>query len=217
MTDTATDDYLANGFNQRLGFGERPALIVIDFVDAYLKPESPLYAGVEDALASSTRVLHAARAAGIPIIYTVVEQDEGVAGGGIFARKVKGLATLATGSPLGAIAAPLAPQPGESILSKKYASSFFGTSLATDLTVLGRDSVILVGLSTSGCVRATAVDAMQHGFIPLVVREAVGDRRPEPHDAALFDLDAKYADVVSESETLDHLTALTPPTDRSAH
>ncbi|MFP7760188.1 isochorismatase family protein [Marisediminicola sp. LYQ134] len=208
MSDTTAHDYLENGFNGRLGFGERPALVVIDFVDAYLEPDSPLYAGVEIELESATRVLHAARAARIPVIYTVVEQETSGAGGGLFARKVSGLSTLAAGSPLGAIAAPLTPEPGESVVSKKYASSFFGTSLASDLTVLGRDSVILVGLSTSGCVRATAVDAMQHGFIPLVVREAVGDRRPEPHAAALFDLDAKYADVVSEADTLAHLGGL---------
>ncbi|VXC17699.1 Isochorismatase [Pseudoclavibacter sp. 8L] len=205
---SADNDYAAAGFGQRLGFGRRPALIVIDFVDAYLVESSPLYAGVEDELASAARVLHSARAAGIPVLYTVVEQDTGPTGGGVFARKAAGLATLATGSPLGAIAAPLTPQQGEPILSKKYASSFFGTSLATDLTVLGCDSVILVGLSTSGCVRATAVDACQHGFIPLVVRDAVGDRRSEPHEAALFDLDAKYADVVSEQDVVTYLAGL---------
>ncbi|GAB3302319.1 hypothetical protein GCM10027427_28830 [Pseudoclavibacter terrae] len=205
---SADNDYAAAGFGQRLGFGRKPALIVIDFVDAYLVETSPLYAGVEDELASAARVLQSARAAGIPVLYTVVEQDTGPTGGGVFARKAAGLATLATGSPLGAIAAPLTPAAGEPILSKKYASSFFGTSLATDLTVLGCDSVILVGLSTSGCVRATAVDACQHGFIPLVVRDAVGDRRSEPHEAALFDLDAKYADVVSEHDVVDYLAGI---------
>ncbi|WES62841.1 isochorismatase family protein [Microbacter sp. GSS18] len=209
MTDTtATDDYLANGFNQRLGFGKRPALVVIDFVDAYLKEDSPLYAAVERELESATRILEAAREADIPIIFTVVEHAPNGAGGGLFARKVKGLETLALGSPLGSIAEPLTPLESEPVISKKYASCFFGTSLATDLTVLGCDSVILVGLSTSGCVRATGVDAMQYGFVPIIVRDAVGDRRPEPHDAALFDLDAKYADVVSEKETLDYLAAL---------
>lgn len=205
---TANTDYATAGFGGRLGFGERPALIVIDFVDAYLVEGSPLYAGVEKELESATRVLESARQAGIPVLYTVVEQDKGPTGGGVFARKAKGLETLAKGSPLGAIAAPLAPREGEPIVSKKYASSFFGTSLATDLTVLGRDSVILVGLSTSGCVRATAVDACQHGLIPLVVRDAVGDRRPEPHEAALFDLDAKYADVVGEREVVEYLASL---------
>lgn len=205
---SAASDYAASGFGRRLGFGSRPALLVIDFVDAYLVPGSPLYAGVEKQLESATRVLEAARAAGIPVLYTVVELESGPTGGGVFARKAAGLELLAKGSPLGAIAEPLTPQPGEPIIAKKYASSFFGTSLSTDLTVLGCDSVLLTGLSTSGCVRATAVDACQHGFIPLVVREAVGDRRPEPHDAALFDLDAKYADVVGEAEVLEYLTSL---------
>lgn len=212
MTTTATisaaSDYEASGFGRRLGFGRRPALLVIDFVDAYLVPGSPLYAGVEEPLASAARVLDAARDAGIPVLYTVVEQESGPTGGGVFARKAAGLELLAKGSPLGAIAEPLTPRDGEPVIAKKYASSFFGTSLSTDLTVLGCDSVILVGLSTSGCVRATAVDACQHGFIPLVVRDAVGDRRPEPHEAALFDLDAKYADVVGQREVIEHLAGL---------
>lgn len=207
-TISAASDYAASGFGRRLGFGSRPALLVIDFVDAYLVPGSPLYAGVEKQLESATRVLTAARAAGIPVLYTVVELENGPTGGGVFARKAAGLELLAKGSPLGAIAEPLTPLPDEPIIAKKYASSFFGTSLSTDLTVLGCDSVLLTGLSTSGCVRATAVDACQHGFVPLVVRDAVGDRRSEPHDAALFDLDAKYADVVGEDEVLAYLAAL---------
>jgi maleamate amidohydrolase len=205
-----TESYRDSGFNQRLGFGRSPALVVVDFVDAYLVESSPLYAGVEDALASATRILAQARQAGIPVIFTVVEHSENGAGGGYFAKKVSALKFLAEGSPLGKIAEPLTPQPGEAILSKKYASAFFGTNLATDLRFLGCDSVILVGLSTSGCIRASAVDAMQHGFIPLVVREAVGDRHPAPHEASLFDLDAKYADVVSEKDTLDYLAKWTP-------
>lgn len=212
---SATDDYLANGFNGRLGFGRAPALVVVDFVDAYLVAESPLYAGVEDALASAEQVLRASRAAEIPVIFTVVQHEASGAGGGLFARKVGGLSTLAAGSPLGAIAAPLAPVPGETVIAKKYASAFFGTSLASDLTVLGCDSVILVGLSTSGCIRATAVDAMQHGFIPIVVRQAVGDRHAAPHDAALFDLDAKYADVLDAPVVVAYLRAWGDGSNRS--
>ena len=202
-------DYVTSGFNQRLGFGQTPALLVVDFVDAYLVPSSPLYANVENALESAERVLAGAREAGIPVIFTVVEHSEHGAGGGYFAKKVAGLKFLAEGSPLGKIAESLTPQTGESVISKKYASAFFGTNLATDLRFLGCDSVILVGLSTSGCIRATAVDAMQHGFIPLVVREAVGDRHSTPHEASLFDLDAKYADVVSDQDVLDYLAGLT--------
>jgi len=202
--------YLDSGFNQRLGFGRNPALLVVDFVDAYLVESSPLYAGVEDALASAERILVKARQVGIHIFFTVVEHSENGAGGGYFAKKISALKLLAQGSPLGKIAEPLTPQPGEAIVSKKYASAFFGTNLATDLRFLGCDSVILVGVSTSGCIRASAVDAMQHGFIPLVVRDAVGDRHSDPHEASLFDLDAKYADVISEREALDYLGGWKP-------
>jgi maleamate amidohydrolase len=208
MDEELTGSYLQGGFHQRLGFGKTPALLVVDFVDAYLEPSSPLYAGVEEALASATRILQRARSAGIPVIFTVVEHSEDGAGGGYFAKKISALKLLAQGSPLGKIATPLTPEPGEAIVSKKYASAFFGTNLATDLRFLGCDSVIIVGLSTSGCIRASAVDAMQHGFIPLVVRDAVGDRHPAPHEASLFDLDAKYADVISEKDTLEYLASL---------
>ncbi|OZC55537.1 hypothetical protein CH267_13265 [Rhodococcus sp. 06-621-2] len=200
-------DYQANGFNGRLGFGSHPALLVVDFVDAYLLPESPMYAGVEDARDSAVRIRDAARAAGIPVIYTVIEYVT-PSEAGLFGRKVAGLSSMIIGSEAAAITEKLTPLPSESVIRKKYASSFYGTNLASDLTLLRRDSIIVIGLSTSGCVRATAVDAMQHGYIPLVVADAVGDRQDGPHRAALFDMDAKYADVVSERDVLEYLKAL---------
>ena len=109
------------------------------------------------------------------------------------------------GLPLGDIPDDLAPRPDEIVIYKQYASAFFGTSLASTLTALGVDTVVITGLSTSGCVRASAVDAMQHGFIPLVVADAVGDRDPRPHEANLFDLQAKYAEVVSEDDAIKYL------------
>lgn len=203
-TGEATRDYLDHGFNGRLGPGVAPALLVVDFVDAYLDPTSPMYAGVEEERNSGARVLAVARAAGIPVLFSVVEfQDE--ADGGLFVRKIAGLKALTVGSPLARITAPLTPEPGEPVIRKKYASAFFGTTLATDLRLRRCDTVIVIGLSTSGCVRATVVDAMQHGFVPIVVADAVGDRHPAPHEAALFDMDAKYADVVSEAAVLDYL------------
>lgn len=208
MTESVDENYARAGFAQRLGFGKKPALLVIDWVTAYTDPESPLYAGVEEPLASASRVLEAARQAGIPVIYTVVEQPTHGAGGGLFAKKNKGLVTLAKGSKYGEICPPVAPRDDEPIVSKIYASAFFGTSLATDLRVLGCDSVIITGLSTSGCVRASAIDAMQYGLIPIVVSDAVGDRHPAPHDASLFDLEAKYADVVGEAEVVEYLAGL---------
>ncbi len=201
-------DYRGAGFGGRLGFGVRPALLVIDFAKAYLDPSSPFYAGVEDTLASACRVLDAARAVGIPRIFTRVVFEQGALDGGIFYRKVPSLRVFDAASPLGAIADELAPQPGELVLPKQYASAFFGTSLASTLTAARIDTVVVTGLTTSGCVRATGVDAMQHGFVPIVVEEAVGDRDERPHRANLFDLQAKYADVVHEDEALEHLGSL---------
>lgn len=197
------DDLTANyvgAFDGRLSFGKRPALLIVDFVMAYLDPASPLYAGVEDALASNERLLAAARAAGIPVIFTnVVYQADG-ADGGLFYKKIPSLRVFLEGSPLGAFPPSLQPVAGEHVISKQFASAFFGTSLAEMLSEKGIDTLLITGLSTSGCVRATALDALQSGFAPFVVREACGDRHPAPHEANLFDLQAKYAEVVSERE-----------------
>lgn len=197
------DDLTANyvgAFDGRLSFGQRPALLIVDFVMAYLDPASPLYAGVEDALASNERLLAAARAAGIPVIFTnVVYQADG-ADGGLFYKKIPSLRVFLEGSPLGAFPPSLQPVDGERVISKQFASAFFGTSLAETLSEEGIDTLLITGLSTSGCVRATALDALQSGFAPFVVREACGDRHPAPHEANLFDLQAKYAEVVSERE-----------------
>jgi nicotinamidase-related amidase len=206
--DGLADDYRRAGFNNRLGFGSRPALVVIDFCRAYLDPESPLYAGVETARASCERVLSASRAAGIPVLHTRVEFQPGGADGGIFFRKVGALECFVRGNPLGAYGEGLSPVGDEVVVVKQYASGFFGTSLASTLTAMGVDTLIHTGVSTSGCVRATALDACQHGFVPVVVRDACGDRDPRIHESNLFDLDAKYADVVSEQEVLDYLSTL---------
>jgi len=207
MTDDGlAEDYRQAGFSNRLGFGEHPALVVVDFCQAYLDPDSPLYAGVEDARESCIRLLAAARSAQIPVVHTRVEFQLGGAGGGIFFRKVAALACFVRGNPLGEYGKGLEPADGEVVVVKQYASGFFGTSLASTLTSLGVDTLIITGVSTSGCVRATALDACQHGFVPIVVRDACGDRDQRVHEANLFDLDAKYADVVSEQEVLDELS-----------
>lgn len=194
-------------FDGHLPFGQKPALLIVDFVVAYLDPASPLYAGVEDALASNERLLAAARKAGIPVLFTNVEYSPGGADGGVFYRKVPALKLFERGSPMGAFPASLQPQDGELVITKQYASSFFGTTLAATLTAMGVDTLLITGLSTSGCVRATALDACQHGFLPFVVREACGDRHPGPHEANLFDLQAKYAEVISETEAIAHISA----------
>jgi nicotinamidase-related amidase len=199
--------YTASGFSRRLGFGARPALVVVDFVKAYLNHGSPLYAGVENVRDRAAQLLAGARAAGIPILHTRVAYARDGSDGGIFFRKVGALSVFAEGADpeLGSFDDALAPWPGEVVITKQYASAFFGTSLASTLTARGIDTLLIAGVSTSGCIRATAVDACQHGFIPVVVSDAVGDRHESVHAANLFDLAAKYADVVSLDEALAHL------------
>ncbi len=202
MSGALEDDYRQAGFGGRLEPGPRRALLIIDFVRAYLDPACPLYAGVEEPLARCRELLAGARTAGVPVLHTNVVFTPGGIDGGVFYRKVGALRYLDRGSPYGDFAEGLAPADGEVVVTKQYASAFFGTSLASTLTSLGIDSVFIAGLTTSGCVRASTVDAMQHGFRPFVVREAVGDRDPAPHEANLFDLQAKYAEVVSLDEAL---------------
>jgi maleamate amidohydrolase len=200
-----TADYLKAGFSRRLGFGRRPALLMVDFIDAYFIKSAPLYARVEDTAATAAKVLAAARDHHVPVIFTKVIYDANGLNGGVFVRKVGALRSLVEGSPYAAITSTLAPHADELIIVKQYASAFFGTSLAATLTATGIDCVLICGLTTSGCVRASAVDAMQYGFIPIVVADAVGDRDRRPHEANLFDLAMKYADVVDSREAIQYL------------
>jgi len=210
MNESLQQNYARGGFGKSLEFGRRPALLIIDFVRAYLVKDSPLYAGVESAQAAACQLLGAARAARIPVLHTNVVFQPGGRDGGVFFRKVPALRCFEAGAhpELAAFAEGLEPRPGETVVSKQYASAFFGTSVASTFTALGVDTVLIAGLSTSGCVRATAVDCVQHGFIPVVVREAVGDRAPGPHEANLFDLQAKYAEVVELATVERYLAAL---------
>ncbi|MFW5633431.1 MAG: isochorismatase family protein [Erythrobacter sp.] len=198
----------AGVFEGRIGFGERPALLIIDMVEAYFDPRSPLYAGVEDTLAAAIDLRAAARAAGVPVIHTNVVYHPSMRDGGRFARKVGALANFVRGNAMGAWARGLEPAEDELVVSKQYASAFFGTSLPSTLTAAGHDSVVIAGVSTSGCIRASCVDACQHGFIPLVVEEAVGDRHEDVHRANLFDMNAKYGDVVTLAEAKAHFAGL---------
>lgn len=195
-------------FDGRLGFGARPALILVDFVKAYFEEGSPLYAGVEDALASALRVRGVARQAGIPVIYTNVVYQKGGVDGGMFFRKVPALEVFVLGNPLGGWPDGLRPADNELVISKQYASAFFGTTLAATLTASGIDTLIITGVTTSGCIRATCIDAVSHGFIPIIVEDACGDRHQAPHEANLFDMNAKYGDVVDEKAIIDYLNKL---------
>ena len=194
-----------DGFAGTLRPGRRPAVLAIDMMRAYFDQASPLCLPSRDCLASGARVLSAARASGVPVIHTRVQFAPDGSDGGVFARKVRALEQLYGGGPLSELMPEVAPVEGELVITKQYASAFFGTSLASTLVARGIDTVVLVGVSTSGCIRATGVDAVQHGFIPLVVRDAVGDRTPQTHDANLFDLQAKYAEVVDERTAVAYL------------
>jgi maleamate amidohydrolase len=202
-----TADYAAAGFGGRLPFGNRPALLIVDVCNAYLDSASPLYAGVEEALASNIRLVDAARMAGVPVVFTRVLYSADGVDGGLFYRKVPALQAYLPGNPLGNFPAGFGPRGDEVVVTKQYASAFFGTSLAATLNAMRIDCLLITGFSTSGCVRATALDALQNGFAPFVVRDACGDRAKGPHESNLFDLQAKYAEVVSEAEALKHIAA----------
>lgn len=210
MIDDLTENY-RRAFGRRVGFGARPALILIDLCRAYYDPECDLYMGSDMSLLSSLRVREAAHAAGIPVILTNVVYHPSTIDGGRFFEKSKPLRYFVEGNPMGDWPDGLVPRAAELIVSKQYPSAFFGTSLASTLTALGIDSVLLGGVSTSGCVRATCVDAMSHGFRTIVIADACGDRHPDPHNANLFDMEAKYADVVGEAEAIAYLASLDRP------
>jgi maleamate amidohydrolase len=196
------------GFANQLPLGVRPALVMVDLVRAYFEPGAQLYMGDASPLHGAAELLAAARAARIPVIHTRVTYSGGGADGGYFFQKVGALREFVGDTPLGQIMPEVAPDGAEVTIVKQYASAFFGTSLASTLSTLGVDTVLIAGVSTSGCIRATAVDAIQSGFIPVVVREAVGDRHPAPHEASLFDIQAKYGEVRDLSTVTDYLQHL---------
>jgi len=207
MTKELNENY-KGAFDGSLGFGNKPALILVDLVQAYFQENSPLYARCEDALASAIRIRDEARIAGIPVIYTNVVYKPDGSDGGMFYRKVPALSAFVKGNPLGDWPDGLDPTEDELIISKQFASAFFGTSLAQSLNEGGIDTLIITGVSTSGCIRATCIDAISSGFIPIVVSDACGDRHQGPHDANLFDMNAKYGDVVDEAAVLNYLKEL---------
>jgi maleamate amidohydrolase len=197
------------GFGQKLGFGQRPALLIVDMVRAFTNPAMPLGATLDSQIEAIQQLLRAAHERGAPVIFSTVSyDDENLKDAGIFGMKQKGSSTLRAGTEGIQIDPRLEFRPTDSLLIKKYASCFFGTDLVSRLVVREVDTLIISGCTTSGCVRASAVDACQNGFRPMVVREAVGDRSQSAHDQSLFDLNAKYADIVSIEETLQYLSKL---------
>jgi maleamate amidohydrolase len=181
---------------------------VIDMSLGFTSPESPLRCDLDGVVDAIAALLDAARERELPIVYTTVSYGRGErAAAKAFIEKIPVLLTLAEGSPFTGIDPRLAPRSGEVVLNKLFASAFFGTPLQSLLAAHGCDSVIVTGASTSGCVRATAVDVLQHGYRLTVPREAVGDRDGAAHEQALRDIDAKYGDVVSLDEALGLISA----------
>ena len=208
MSEKLDENYARAGYHHKITRGNSPALLMVDFAQAYFDQNSPLYAGVDDALASALRVRETVRKAGLPVFLTRVEYAKGGSNGGRFYEKVPALSVFDVGSPLGDWPEGLVPEDDELIITKQYPSAFFGTTLAATLTARGIDTLLITGLTTSGCVRASCLDTLCYGFVPVVVSDACGDRDHRPHEANLFDMSAKYADVIGEAEAISYIEQL---------
>jgi maleamate amidohydrolase len=203
MSEQSAADNYQGVWDSSIGFGERAALLVIDFMKGYVTPGSALYApGVVAAVRESRELLGAARDARTAIIHTIIRYHHDLSDGGTWVRKAPVMRSMVDGNLDAEICDEVAPLDTELVIRKQYASCFFGTSLAATLTAQRVDTVVLIGCSTSGCIRASAVDATQHGFRTIVVRECVGDRHPGPHEANLFDINSKYGDVVAKAAAI---------------
>lgn len=205
-----TDFFKARGFGGRLGFGKRPALLVIDLTKGFTDPSQPLGSDLSAQIAVTNTLIRAARLKGIPVIFTAVRyEDASMADAGIWYQKMRGQSTLNVNSDGYQLDERLERIDTDVVLYKKYASCFFGSDLTSRLINLGVDTLIVAGTSTSGCVRSSVVDAVQLGFRPMIVADAVGDRSKASHQQSLFDMDTKYGDVVSVEETESYLAMLT--------
>ncbi|MBL7249745.1 isochorismatase family protein [Alloalcanivorax sp. C16-2] len=202
---TSSSVYQRQGFGGELGLKGPPALLLIDFVNGFADPEQFGGGNIPAAIAATVPVLAEARRRRWPVVHTrIVFADDG-ADGNVFTLKVPGLLGLKEADPASAIVAELAPVAGERVVRKTVPSAFFGTGLAAWLTQRGVGSLVVAGCTTSGCVRASVVDAMSHGFRPLVLEDCVGDRALAPHEANLFDMAQKNADVLTWARLRERL------------
>ena len=184
-----------------VGLGERPALLLVDMINGFTDPDCPLGSECHDVVIANARLLEVFRARGLPIFYTtVIYRNEQQAR--VFRARVPALNVLAAGSHWVEVDPALAPQEGETVIEKQWASAFYATDLADQLRSAGADSLVVTGLTTSGCVRATVVDGLQHDYPVVVPREAVGDRNAQAHEANLHDMNAKYADILGLGEVI---------------
>lgn len=205
MPETLDSNYAKAGYHATQSWGTRPALLMIDFAQAYFDKSQPLYGGqgCQTALDNAVRLAPVARASGIPVIFTeVIYKPGGGDGGAFFHKAAAALTCFESGRDSQRLADGLIMEPDDLLVSKQYPSAFFGTSLASTLHWLRIDTLFLAGVTTSGCVRASCVDSMSHGFITVVINDAVGDRAQGPHEANLYDMSAKYADLCSTDEAI---------------
>jgi maleamate amidohydrolase len=203
---TEIDDYYeGEEFGASVGLGERPALVVIDLINAFTDPQTELGSEVDGVLEQTERLLSAFREHDLPRYFTTVAFEESYGDAGRFIEKVPALRELRLGTEAVEVDDRIAPVDDERVILKKYASAFFGTDLETELTTHRVDTLVIAGVTTSGCVRATAVDSLQHGYRTIVPADAVGDRAEGPHRANLLDIDAKYGDVVETDDVIAHL------------
>lgn len=211
MPDAAARSvYKRARLGQRLQLGVKPAVLVVDFSCGFTDTDCSVGSDLSAEVAATKRLADLARATDVPVIFTTIAYEADFDDAGIWLQKMPGLAELRLGSPWVAINPRLERREDEPLIVKKGASAFFGTNLSAQLTARGIDTVLLCGATTSGCIRATAVDLLQHGFPTLVPRECVGDRAQAPHEGNLFDIQAKYADVVTLDEALAYLDRVRP-------
>jgi maleamate amidohydrolase len=209
MSDAeAREVYAKARLGESLTLGSSPAVLVVDFSRGFTDPECALGSDLSAPVEATKRVLDAARARGLPILFTTIGYEPSLIDGGLWLQKAPALGELKLGGPWVEIDPRLERREDETIVLKKGASAFFGTNLVAILISLRVDSVILCGATTSGCIRATAIDLLQNGFPTLVPRECVGDRAQAPHEANLFDIAAKYADVASLEDALGYIESV---------
>lgn len=213
--DETEDVYANTDFGDSVGIGESPALLVIDLINAFTDPESELGAEFGGVVEQTQQLLTAFREHDLPRYFTTIGFEESYGDAGMFIEKVSALRELELGTERVAVDERVAPLDDERVILKKYASGFFGTDLESELTTNRVDTLVIVGVTTSGCVRATAVDSLQHGYRTVVPADAVGDRAEGPHKANLRDIDAKYGDVVQTDDVLQVVNETREPSNDS--
>ena len=206
MNDSENSIFRQQGFGQTMGMGEHPALVVVDFVVAFDDPK--LFGGgnIHSAVLQTVDLLKFCRAQRIPIAFTRYVFSEDGSDSNLLTAKIPSLKILTENNPVGHIVPELTPQPGELVVRKRNASAFFQTDFSSWLARHCVDTLIITGCVTSGCIRATAVDSLGYGYRPIVVSDCVGDRAMAPHEASLFDMQQKYADLITRDELIDSLS-----------